>query len=142
MLSENRRAKFDYEILEKIEAGLALTGQETKSAKIGRLGIHGSYAIIKNGETWLINSSLPPYQANNTDPHYDPTRNRKLLLRKNQIAILQGKLKQKGFVLIPLKAYLKKNLIKIELGLGRSRKKSDQREYLKKRVHQREMRQV
>ena len=148
-LSENRRARFDYEISETIKAGIELRGFEVKSAKLGRMQLAGSYAIIRGGsprrslrrsagEAWLLNSQIPPYQPKNMPPDYDPGRSRRLLLHSDEIASLQGKLKEK-LTLVPLRVLLEKNLIKIELGLGKSRKKSDKRELLKKRAAEREM---
>ena len=138
-LSENRRARFDYEILETYEAGIALTGQEVKSTKNGRMNLSGSYAVFRNGELWLLNSQIPAYQPKNAPADYDPARSRRLLLHRKEIAGLIGKLRNKSFALVPVNAYLKKNIIKIELGLGKSRKKSDKRELLKKRTIEREM---
>jgi SsrA-binding protein len=139
-IAENRRARFDYEISETIDAGIELRGFEVKSAKAGRLNLAGSRVIIKQNEAWLLNSQIPPYQPNNTPKDYDQGRSRRLLLRKEEIKSLIGRLKSKSAFLIPLRAYVKNNLIKIELGLGRVRKKSDKREVLKKRAAEREMR--
>ena len=139
-LSENRRARFDYEIKETIEAGIELRGFEAKSAKLGRMGIVGSHIIIKGNEAWLLNSQIPPYQQNNTPKDYNPSRTRRLLLHKNEIARLLNVLKEKSLSVIPLRVFLKKGMVKVKLGLGRSRKKSDKRELLKKRAAQREMR--
>lgn len=141
-IAENRRAIFDYEILEKYEAGIALSGQEVKSVKNGRFNLAASYAIPRNGEFWLLNADIPPYQPKNVPADYDPGRSRKLLLHKNEIKTLVGQLQQKSLSLIPLRAYLKNGFIKLELGLGRSRKKSDKRELLKKRVAEREMKRL
>jgi SsrA-binding protein len=139
-IAENRRAGFDYEISEKYEAGVELQGHEVKSAKGGRLQIAGAHVLIRGGEAWLVNSHIPPYQSGNTPPDYEEDRARRLLLSKMEIKELQGALVDKSRHVIPLRAYLKRGLIKIELGLGRSRKKSDKREVIKKRAHQREMR--
>ena|SRR3989344_4918989 len=139
-LSENRRAKFDYDILEKLEAGVKLLGHEVKSAKGGRFEIVGAYVLIRKNEAWLINSKVPPYQPKNTPVDYKPERTRKLLLNQLEIKNLTGRLQEKGLSLIPLRVYLKKNLVKVELGLARSRKKGDKREYLKKKTVRREMR--
>lgn len=139
-LSENRRAKFEYEILEKFEAGIELSGQEVKSAKNGKLDITGAYALIKNNEGWLINSKIPPYQPKNAPAEYDPKRTRRLLLHSSEIKSLSGRLQEKGLSLVPYKTYIKKNLIKIELCLAKSRKVKDKREYLKKKTVKREMR--
>ena len=138
-LSENRRAKFDYEILEKLEVGIELLGHEVKSAKTGKFEITGAYALIRKNEAWLLNGKIPPYQPNNIPESYDPERTRRLLLNQKEIKNLQGRLQEKGLSLIPLRAYLKKNLVKIELGLGRARKKEDKREYLKKKTARKEI---
>lgn len=139
-LAENRRARFDYDILETIEAGIELKGYEVKSVKKGQMNLSGAHAIIRGGEIYLINSQIPPYQPKNTPEGYDPGRTRKLLLKKEEIGSLLGKLQEKSFSLIPLRAISKRGLIKVELGFGRSRKKQDKREYLKKRSAEREMR--
>lgn len=139
ILSENRRAHFDYEILEKFEAGIELLGYEVKSVRAGRMALAGSYAIIRGGEVWLINSQIPPYQSGNTTSGYEPTRTRRLLLKKDEIGRLSGALRQKSVSLIALRAYDKNGKIKIELGLGRAKKKSDKREALKKKTVAREI---
>jgi SsrA-binding protein len=138
-LSENRRARFDYDILETYEAGIELIGHEVKSVKYGRANLAGAYAILRGNEIFLLNCEIPPYQQNNVPENYDPSRTRRLLLRKNEIKELTGKLKDKGLSLIALSFYTKKNLVKVELGLGHSRKKGDKRDLLKKRAHEREI---
>ena len=140
ILSENRRVRFDYEVLETYEAGIELTGQEVKSAKLGRFNLSGAYAITRGGEVWLLNSEIPAYQPKNAPEDYDPSRSRRLLLHRKEISKFIGQLKKKSFALIPLRAYLKKNFIKLELGLGRGRKKHDKRELLKKKAVEREIR--
>lgn len=139
-IAENRRARFDYEIAQKYEAGIELQGHEVKSAKGGRLQVAGAHVLIRGGEAWLVNSHIPPYQAANMPPDYEEDRARRLLLSRNEIEELQGALMDRSRHVIPLRAYLKHGLIKLELGLGRSRKKSDKREVIKKRTHHREMR--
>lgn len=139
-IAENRRARFDYGIAETFEAGIELKGYEVKSAKSGRLQIAGGHVLIRGGEAWLVNSHLPPYQAGNTPPDYEEDRARRLLLSKDEIRMLQGALQEKGLHLIPLRAYLKHGLIKLELGLARTKRKSDKRESIKKQAHLREMR--
>lgn len=138
-LSENRRARFDYDIVENYEAGIELTGQEVKSVKAGHGNLAGAYAILRGGEAYLLNCQIPPYQQNNVPENYDPSRTRRLLLHKEEIRGLVGKLKEKGLSLVALSFFLKKNLVKVELGLGRSRKAHDKREVLKKRAVRREM---
>ncbi len=144
-IAENRRARFDYEIAETYEAGIELLGHEVKSAKGGRLQIAGARVLIRGGgarggEAWLVNSHIPPYQPKNTPADYEEDRARRLLLTKDEIKKLSGALQEKGLVLVPLEAYLKRGFIKLKLGLGRSRKKSDKREVIRKRAHVREMR--
>lgn len=140
IIAENRRARFDYEILEKFEAGVELNGQEVKSAKLGRLNLSSSYAVIKNGEAWLLNAEIPAYQPKNAPVDYDSKRTRRLLLRATEIKSLTGRLNEKGLALVALNAHLNKNLIKIDLALARSRKKHDKRELLKKKTTEREIR--
>jgi len=139
-LAENRRARFDYDILEHIEAGVELTGMEAKSAKLGRMNLSGAYVIIRGGEAQLLNASIQPFQPGNADKSYEPERTRRILLHKTEIRKLSGKLDHERLTLIPLRAYIKKNLVKLDLGLGRSRKKADKREAIKKRDVEREMR--
>ena len=141
ILSENRRARFDYEILETYEAGIELTGQEVKSVKGGQFNLNGSHVILKNNEAWLLNSQIPPYQPKNAPADYNPERTRRLLLHLSEINSLIGRLHEKGLSLIPFNSHLKKNLIKLELGLARSRKKHDKRELLKSRAVEKEIRQ-
>lgn len=140
LLAENRKAKFNYEILETFEAGLVLTGQEVKSIKLGKLQLSGSYVVVKGEELWLVGATIPPYQPKNAPADYQPQRSRKLLLKKNEIKYLLGKAQQKGLTLIPLKVYTKGGIIKLNFGLARGRKKSDKKERLKKKAIEREMR--
>ena len=142
VVAENRRARFDYGVLEKFEAGIELSGQEVKSAKLGRMNLSSSYAVIKNGGAWLLNAEIPAYQPKNAPADYKSDRTRRLLLHKHELKSLTGRLQEKGLSLIPFKAYLKKNLVKIELGLARSRKKHDKRELIRRRAAEREMRRL
>jgi len=139
-LAENRQAKFDYKILEKIEAGIELKGFEVKAVKSGRMNLTGSYARVKGNEVWLINAAIQPYQPKNTPKDYDPERTRRLLLTKKEIKHLTGKEKESGLTLIPLRAYIRGRLVKLELGLGRHKKKSDKREVIKRRETDRDIR--
>jgi len=138
-LSENKRAYFDYEILEKIEAGIVLIGQEVKSIKSGRINLAGSYIVLKDSEFYLINAKIPPYQPKNIPEDYDPLRLRKLLLKKREIDYLIGKVKQRGLTLVPLKVYTRRGKIKLEFGIGKGLKKADKREVIKKREAEREI---
>lgn len=140
IIAENRRARFDYEILESLEAGISLLGHEVKSVKNARMNLSGSYGVIQEGELWLLNADIPAYQPKNIQGEYNAHRSRRLLVHRKELNALIGRLNEKGLTLVPLKAYLKKGLIKIELGLARSKKKGDKREGLKKRAHDREMR--
>ena len=139
VLTENKKAYFDYQILEKFEAGMILIGQEVKSIKLGRISLKGSYVILRNEEVFLIGASIPAYQPKNAPPDYEPERWRKLLLNKAEIKKLIGKTKQKGLTLIPLKVYTKHAKIKLEFGIGRGKKKIDKRESIKKRETEREI---
>src|SRR3989338_7293635 len=133
VLAENRKAYFDYEILEKFEAGLVLSGAEVKSIKNGRMNLAGSYVNFHNSELYLINASIAPYQPKNQPSDYDPERSRKLLLKKQEIGYLAGKIKQKGLTLVPLKVYNKGRRIKIEIGLAKGKKQYDKRAAIAKR---------
>jgi SsrA-binding protein len=139
-IAENRRARFDYEIAKTFEAGIELVGPEVKSAKSGHFQIAGSRALIRGNEAWLVNSHIPPYQPKNMHEGYEPDRTRRLLLTKEEIKELGGNLQEKGNALIPLSVHVKRGFIKIELGLGRGRKASDKRDVIRKRTHNREMR--
>ncbi len=133
VLIENKKATFNYHILEKMEAGLVLSGQEVKSLKEKKGSLFGSFVSIKNGECYLVNCNIPPYQPKNVSSKYDPKKSRKLLLKKKEIAKLIGKMKEKGISLIPLRIYTKKNLIKLEFAVAKGKKKHDKREAIKKR---------
>jgi len=132
-LITNKKAYFDYEILEKFEAGIALLGMEVKSLKMNKANIVGAYVVIKHHEAFLLNASISPYQPQNTSPDYDPQRTRKLLLQTKEIDYLFGKIKQQGLTLILLKVYNKNGLIKVEIALVKGKKKFDKREVVKKR---------
>ena len=140
-IAENRRARFDYEISDTYTAGIELRGHEVKSVKSGQFQIAGARVLIRNGEAYLVNSHVPPYQPKNMPPGYEEDRARRLLLTKSELDELTGALHDKSKVLVPLRAFLKNGFIKLELGLGRLRKKSDKREVLKKKSHLREIRQ-
>lgn len=136
---ENKKAYFDYEVLEEFEAGISLNGQEVKSIKLGRANLSGSFVIIRNGEAFLIGCNIPPYQPKNAPADYEPERNRKLLLKKSEIKYLIGKTRQKGLTLIPIRVYSKNAKIKVLFGVAKHRKKFDKRETIKKREQEREM---
>lgn len=135
----NRRAQFDYEILETYEAGVKLTGQEVKSIRLGKSDIQNAYVVFRGSDLYLINAHIPAYQPQNAPPNYDPLAARKILLHKKELNSLAGKL-QKSLTLIPLKVYTKGRILKIEIGLARGRKKVDKREVIKKREIERQIR--
>jgi SsrA-binding protein len=139
VIIKNKKAYFNYQILEKFEAGISLIGQEVKSIKSGRINLAGSYVILKDSEVFLIGANVPPYQPKNAPPDYNPERSRKLLLKKSEIKYLIGKIKQKGLTLVPLKIYTKRGKIKLEFGAAKGKKKVDKRELIKRRETEREM---
>lgn len=138
-LAVNRKANFDYEISETYEAGVVLSGSEVKSIKAGRANLAGAFVVIRNGEAFLTNAFIPPYQAPNAPAGYDPSRRRKLLLHKREISELIGASAEKGLTLIPLRLYTKASRIKIEFGLARRKKKYDKREKIRRREDERKM---
>lgn len=125
--AHNRKATFDYEILENYEAGMVLFGFEVKAIKTGQMSLAGTFIAARGNELYLTNAYIPPYQPKNTPPDYDPNRSRKLLLRKAEIASLIGKTKQKGLTLVPLKVYTKRGKLKLEFALAKGKKKFDKR---------------
>ncbi len=139
---ENRKARFNYEILEKYEAGIELLGVEVKSVRGGQMSLEGAFVIVRGGEAYLINSNIPPYQVKNAPKDYDPLRNRKLLLTKKEITGLAGSEKNKSLTIVPISVYNKGRKIKVEIALVKGKKKFDKRETLKKRDTDREIRRV
>lgn len=142
LLAKNKKAYFDYQISETLEAGIVLSGQEVKSAKTGGIQLTGAYAKTLAGEIFLINGHIKPYKHASNLSGYDPTRTRKLLLHKSEILKLQGRLQEKGLTLLPLEAYTHRGKIKIKLGLGKAKKKTDKREAIKKRETEKKIRQI
>ncbi len=141
-LADNRKALHDYEVLEKFQAGLVLSGQETKSIKNGHLSLKGAYITFHNGDAYLTNAHVTKYKQAGDLTDYDPTHSRRLLLRKKEIRYLQGKLEEKGLTIVPLSVYTKNRFVKMEIAVARGKKQHDKRETLKKRDAQREMRQT
>ena len=135
----NRKAHFNYEILEKITAGIELLGFEVKAIKAGRITLDGAYVIIRGGEAFLVGTQVTPIQPKNTPKDYDERRNRKLLLTKKEISRLAGKENKQGLTIIPLSVYNMGHKLKVELGVARGKKKSDKRESIKKRESDREI---
>jgi len=138
--AENRKARFDYEILEKYEAGIELLGVEVKSVRNGQMSLEGAFVVVRGGEAFLINANIPSYQPNNTSKDYDPLRNKKLLLTKKEIATLAGSEKNKSLTIVPISVYNKGRKIKVEIALVKGKKKHDKRETIKKRETNREIR--
>ena len=138
--SENRKARVDYEILEKYETGIELLGTEVKSVRGGRMSLEGSFAIIRGGEAFLVNANIPLFQPKNAPKDYDPLRNRKLLLTKKEIAELAQSEKNKSLTIVPLAVYNKGRKIKVSVALSKGKKKFDKRETIKKRETDREIR--
>jgi SsrA-binding protein len=145
VMAFNRRAKFDYEILDTYEAGLVLRGYEVKSIKSGRVSLKGSFVTMRQNlprlpELFLTNAHIAKYEKASTVDNYDPERPRKLLLNKSEIRRLIGKKQVEGLTLIPLKIYTKHSFIKLEFALARGKKKRDKREAIKKRDVDRQLR--
>ncbi|MBN1557449.1 MAG: SsrA-binding protein SmpB [Lentisphaerae bacterium] len=136
-LAVNRKARRDYQVLERIEAGVALRGTEVKAVRRGGVGFAGAFAQFENGEAVLINLNIPPYEQGNRFNH-EPTRPRRLLLHKKEIQRLQAQSEQKGLALVPLAVYLKRGRVKIELGLCRGKRQHDKRETLRRQDADRE----
>jgi len=137
ILAKNKKAFFDYEILETFEAGIVLSGSEVKSVKAGHVQLMGSYISIRESEAWFIKAHISPYKQG---VKFEPERERKLLLKKEEIKHLVGKLNTAGITLVPTEIYLKKNLIKVAVSIARGKKQYDKREIKKKRELERSLR--
>ena len=135
-VASNRRARHDYQIEETIEAGMVLTGPEVKSLRAGRASLQDAFARVDGNAVWVENLHIPPYEMADTR-RYEPTRPRKLLLHRDQIGRLLGKTAERGLTLIPLKIYFTRGLAKIELGLGRGKRKYEKRQTIAEREHRR-----
>lgn len=138
-IATNRNAFRDYQILEKLEAGIELKGHEVRSIKTGHINLAGSFVTIKENQAWLINADVPPYQPANMPADYDPKRARRLLLSASEIKNLIGKTREKSLTLVPISVYNRGKLIKVEIGLAKGKKKSDKRELIKKHDIEREI---
>jgi SsrA-binding protein len=132
LIVDNRRARHDYELLQRFEAGMVLTGTEVKSLRQGRVSLAQAYADVRDGEVWLVGADIAVYDQGNIANH-DPGRDRKLLLRKGEIASLIGKVREKGLTLVPTRMYWKNGRAKIELALGRGKLQRDKRRDIAKR---------
>ena len=135
---QNKKAFHEYFIEEKFEAGMVLKGTEVKSLRMGKANLNDSFALVKNGEAFLNNLHISPYDFGNRENH-DPERVRKLLLHKNEITKLHGKVREQGYSLVPLRLYFKNGLVKVEMGLAKGKKLYDKREDMKKQDQKREM---
>jgi SsrA-binding protein len=138
VICKNKRAQFDFFIDEIYEAGIVLTGTEVKALRQGKGNLKDSYARVKNGEIYLMDAHISPYTHGNRDNH-DPDRPRKLLMHKREIKRLYGKSREKGFSLIPTRMYFKDAKVKVEIGLGKGKRKYDKREVLKQKTIEREV---
>lgn len=138
--AENRKARFNYEILEKYETGIELLGTEVKSVRGGQVSLEGAFVIIRGGEAFIINVNIPPFQPKNAPKDYDPLRNRKLLLTKKEITELADSEKNKSLTIVPISVYNKNRKIKVEIALVKGKKKFDKRETIKRRETDREVR--
>ena len=138
-LVQNKKAHFDYEILERYEAGLELFGPEVKALRGGHGSLEGSHITVRGGEAYLIGATIPPYQPGNTPKGYDPMRNRRLLLTKEEIAELAVKETAKGLTIVPISVYNKGRNLKVEIAVVRGKKAYDKREAIKKREASRDV---
>lgn len=141
IICENRKARFNYHIIDRFEAGMMLTGSEVKSLRAGHANLGDAYGVIMNRAVYLLHAHISPYQPARHSNH-EPLRQRKLLLHAHEIKKLIGQTQEKGFTLIPLKLYFKDGLAKVELALGKSKKTGDKRETIKKRESDRQVRRV
>lgn len=136
---QNRRARYDYHVLDTLEAGLVLTGSEVKSLRANKGNIQDAFAILKDGEMWLLGAHIPLYERGGAYGHSDPTRTRKLLLHRKEIDRLAGEIQKAGLTVIPLKIYFKNGRAKVELGICKGKKTHDKRDDARKKDTRREM---
>lgn len=139
VIAENRKAYFNYKILEKFEAGISLIGQEVKALRTRGVNLAGNYIVPKKSELFWVGANISPYQPKNAPSDYEPERSRKLLLRKSEIKYLIGKSRQGGLTLIPLRLYTKNGKIKLEFAIAKGRKIFDKRELIRKREVKRDI---
>ncbi|HMB17582.1 MAG TPA: SsrA-binding protein SmpB [Candidatus Paceibacterota bacterium] len=138
-IATNRKARYDYKVLEEFEAGIELKGFEVKSLLTRGVSLKGTYAVIRGGEAWVLNLDIPAYQPKNAPKEYDSERSRKLLLKKKEIKYLMGRTQEKGLTVVPLSMYTKGGKIKVKIGLCKPKKKKDKREKIKKRDIERDV---
>jgi SsrA-binding protein len=139
-LAYNKRAKFDYDLLDTFEGGLKLTGPEVKAAKLGHMQMQGAFLHVRRGELWLKNAFIGKYAPAGTQEGYDPTRTRKVLVKRSEITRLIGKTQADGLTLVPISVYTRGNLIKLEFALARGKRQYEKRETIKKRDVERQIR--
>jgi SsrA-binding protein len=139
VISDNRQARYLYHILETYEAGIQLVGTEVKSIRAGKVNLKDGYALVRNSEAWLINVHISPYSPSSQYFNHEPRRTRKLLLHRQELRKLIGKVEQQGLTLIPLKMYLKRGWVKISIGLCKGKKIHDKREDMKRKQDQRDI---
>jgi SsrA-binding protein len=137
-IAENRRARHDYHLLDRLEAGVVLTGTEVKSLREGRVELGGAFADVRGAEVWLVGASIAEYDHGNVANH-QPDRDRKLLLHRREIASLIGKVKEKGLTLVPTRLYFKDGKVKVELALARGKERLDKRRDLAERDAKRQI---
>lgn len=142
IVSDNREARYQYEILETYETGIELLGTEVKSIRQGRVNLRDGYALVRNSEVWLHNVHVSPHETTNQAYNHEPRRTRKLLLHAQEIRKLIGQVEQKGLTLVPLKMYFKRGWVKLTLALVRGKKLHDKREDLKRKQERREIERV
>jgi SsrA-binding protein len=138
LIAENRRARHDYHLLERVEAGLVLTGTEVKSLRQGLANLRRAYGDVRDGELWLVGAHISAYEQASTDQH-DPDRDRKLLLHRREIDSLKGKVQEKGLTLVPTKLYFKNGRAKVELAVARGKETRDKRRDIAKREADRQI---
>lgn len=139
IISDNRQARFNYHIIETYEAGVALQGTEVKSIREGKVNLRDGYALIRNNEAWLLNVHISPYQKAGDFFNHEPRRSRRLLLHKQEIRKLIGKVEQQGLTLVPLRMYFKRGWVKVDIALAQGKKLYDKRETIKRRDDKRAM---
>lgn len=142
VVAQNKKARHDYSIVDTIEAGIVLTGTEIKSVRAARIQLKDGYAQIKNGEAWLINVHIAPFEQGNIWNQRSKNSTRKLLLKKKQITKLQNDLKGTGMTLVPLKVYLKNGFAKVLLGIAKGKHDYDKRESIKRREQERDIKRI
>lgn len=139
IVSDNRQARYLYEILETFETGISLVGTEVKSIRAGKVNLRDGFALIRDGEVWLLNVQISVYDSSSQTFNHDPRRTRKLLMNRDEIRKLTGKTQEQGLTLVPLKMYFKRGWVKVDMALVRGKKLHDKREDIRKREDQRNM---